>query len=297
MNRPNSVKPDNFFLLLFNALRQRRIPLALRIASHSLLLVVMALLIYTWVMGMQFKQAMQQQADALGQSLIVQTAASATELLVSNDILSLNILLNNLEKNPLVAHAAIYSVDNRILAEAGSRPKQGLLGETEGLYSTPITFQEVIAGHLRISLDMHQFEQPMTVSLQSMGLISLILLLLTLTLPASGTLKLTTPPLADSRAIRHFATHPNLRLETPEGSHPLSATTLPRSQDSLMTDYQALLARYDAPARAAITPPPATLAQPATTPGAVPVDPELQRRYLAADEAQRKAFLRWALAL
>ena len=132
---------------------------------------------------------------------------------------------------------------------------------------------------------------------ESQGRVRSAPLLLTLTLPASGTLKLTTPPLADSRAIRHFATHPNLRLETPEGSHPLSATTLPRSQDSLMTDYQALLARYDAPARAAITPPPATLAQPATTPGAVPVDPELQRRYLAADEAQRKAFLRWALAL
>ncbi|WP_204337535.1 hypothetical protein, partial [Klebsiella pneumoniae] len=87
---------------------------------------------------------------ALGQSLITQTAASATELLVSNDILSLNVLLNNLVKNPLVAHAAIYSVDQRILAEAGSRPKQSLLGATEGLYSTPITFQEVIAGHLRI---------------------------------------------------------------------------------------------------------------------------------------------------
>ena len=182
MNRPASVKPDNFFLLIFHALRQRRVPLALRIASHSLLLVAMALVIYAWVMGMQFKQAMQQQADALGQSLIVQTAASATELLVSNDILSLNILLNNLVKNPLVAHAAIYSVDNRILAEAGSRPKQGLLGETEGLYSTPITFQEVIAGHLRISLDTEQFQQPMTISLQSMGLLSLILLALTLSL-------------------------------------------------------------------------------------------------------------------
>ena len=132
---------------------------------------------------------------------------------------------------------------------------------------------------------------------ESQGRVRSAPLLLTLTLPASGTLKLTTPPLADSRAIRHFATHPNLRLETPEGSHPLSATTLPRSQDSLMTDYQALLARYDAPARAAITPPPATLTQPAATPGAVPVDPELQRCYLAADEAQRKAFLRWALAL
>lgn len=182
VNRPAPVKPDNFFLLIFHALRQRRVPLALRIASHSLLLVAAALVIYALVMGMQFKQAMQQQADALGQSLTTQTAASATELLVSNDILSLNVLLNNLVKNPLVAHAAIYSVDNRILAEAGSRPKQGMLGETEGLYSTPITFQEVIAGHLRISLDMEQFQQPMTISLQSMGLLSLILLALTLTL-------------------------------------------------------------------------------------------------------------------
>ncbi|TBU87280.1 AhpA/YtjB family protein [Phytopseudomonas dryadis] len=182
MNRPAPVKPDNFFLLLFHALRQRRVPLALRIASHSLLLVALALVIYAWVIGMQFKQAMQQQAEALGSSLITQTAASATELLVSNDILSLNVLLNNLVKNPLVAHAAIYSVDNRILAEAGSRPSKSMLGETEGLYSTPITFQEVMAGQLRISLDMQQFQQPMTISLQSMGILSLILLALTLSL-------------------------------------------------------------------------------------------------------------------
>ncbi|WP_339080236.1 AhpA/YtjB family protein [Pseudomonas sp. TMP9] len=182
MNRPAPVKPDNFFLLLFQALRQKRIPLALRIVSHSLLLVALALVIYGWVIGMQFKHAMQQQAEALGTSLITQTATSATELLVSNDILSLNVLLNNLVKNPLVAHAAIYSVDNRILAEAGSRPSQSMLGETEGLYSTPITFQEVIAGQLRISLDMQQFQQPMTISLQSMGILSLILLALTLSL-------------------------------------------------------------------------------------------------------------------
>lgn len=182
MNRPAPVKPDNVFILIFNALRSRRVPLVLRIASHSLLLVALAMVIYAWVMGMQFKQAMQQQADALGQALITQTAASATELLVSNDILSLNVLLGNLAKNPLVAHAAIYSVDNRILAEAGTRPTRSMLGETEGLYSTPITFQEVIAGQLRISLDMDQFQQPMTISLQSMAILSLILLALSLSL-------------------------------------------------------------------------------------------------------------------
>ncbi|WP_417787177.1 AhpA/YtjB family protein [Stutzerimonas xanthomarina] len=182
MNRPASVKPDNFFLLIYRALRQRRVPLVLRVASHTLLLVALALIIYAWVMGMQFKHAMEQQADALGQSLITQTASSATDLLVANDILSLNVLLSNLVKNPLVAHAAIYSVDNRVLAESGARPQRNLLGDEEGLYSTPISFQEVIAGHLRISLDMQQFQQPMTISLQSMGLLSLILLALTLTL-------------------------------------------------------------------------------------------------------------------
>jgi uncharacterized membrane protein affecting hemolysin expression len=122
VNRPTPVKTDNFFLLIFRALRHRRVPIALRIASHNVILVALALVIYACVMGLQFKQAMHEQADALGESLTTQTATSATELLVSNDILSLNVLLNNLTKNPLVAHAAIYSVDNRILAEAGQRP-------------------------------------------------------------------------------------------------------------------------------------------------------------------------------
>ena len=182
MNRPTPVKTDNFFIMIFRALRQRRVPLALRIATTNIFLVALALVIYACVMGLQFKQAMHEQADALGQSLTTQTATSATELLVSNDILSLNVLLGNLVKNPLVAHAAIYSVDNRILAEAGQRPRNSLLGEAEGLYQTKITFQDVTAGQLRISLDMNQFQQPMLISLQSMGILAAILLALALSL-------------------------------------------------------------------------------------------------------------------
>ncbi|MDR0211840.1 MAG: histidine kinase [Pseudomonas putida] len=193
MNRPTPVKPDNFFLMIFRALRQRRVPLALRIASHNIFLVALALVIYACVMGLQFRQAMHEQADALGQSLTIQTANSATELLVSNDILSLNVLLGNLVKNPLVAHAAIYSVDNRMLAEAGQRPKNGLLGEAEGLYQTKITFQDVTAGQLRISLDMSQFQQPMTISMQSMGILGAILLALALALSLRLGRHITTP--------------------------------------------------------------------------------------------------------
>jgi uncharacterized membrane protein affecting hemolysin expression len=193
VNRPTPVKTDNFFLLIFRALRHRRVPIALRIASHNVILVALALVIYACVMGLQFKQAMHEQADALGESLTTQTATSATELLVSNDILSLNVLLNNLTKNKLVAHAAIYSVDNRILAESGQRPKHGLLGEAEGMYQSKITFQDVTAGQLRISLDMDQFQQPMTISLQSMGILSAILLALSLALSLRLGRHLSTP--------------------------------------------------------------------------------------------------------
>ncbi|TDK54952.1 AhpA/YtjB family protein [Pseudomonas moraviensis] len=207
MNRPTPVKTDNFFLLIFRALRHRRVPIALRIASHNVILVALALVIYAGVMGLQFKQAMHEQADALGESLTTQTATSATELLVSNDILSLNVLLNNLTKNKLVAHAAIYSVDNRILAESGQRPKHSLLGEAEGMYESKITFQDVTAGQLRISLDMDQFQQPMTISLQSMGILSAILLALSLALSLRMGRYLSTPLLQLRVWLRRIDAH------------------------------------------------------------------------------------------
>nr|WP_276583433.1 histidine kinase [Pseudomonas sp. RIT-PI-S] len=180
-------------MLIFRALRHRRVPIALRIATHNVILVAVALVIYACVMGLQFKQAMHEQADALGQSLTTQTAVSATELLVSNDILSLNVLLNNLVKNPLVAHAAIFSGDNRVIAEAGQKPKPGLMTMSGGVYETRLAFQDVTTGTLRVSLNMEQFQQPMTISLQSMGILSAILLALALAFSLRIGRHLTTP--------------------------------------------------------------------------------------------------------
>ena len=207
MNRPTPVKNDNFFLLIFRALRHRRAPIALRIASHNVLLVAVALVIYACVMGLQFKQAMHEQADALGQSLVTQTAVSATELLVSNDILSLNVLLSNLAKNKLVAHAAIFSADNRLVAESGQRPRGGLLDASGGLYETKITFQNVNEGTLRVSLDMSQFMQPMLISLQSMGILAGILLALALAFSLRLGRNLSTPLLQLRVWLRNIDEH------------------------------------------------------------------------------------------
>ncbi|MBB3102489.1 histidine kinase [Azomonas macrocytogenes] len=182
MKRPASVRPDNIILMPYRALRQRRLPLVLRIVCHTLLLVVLALLIHAWSMGMQFKYAMRQHADALGQSFLQQTTNSASELLVAKDLLSLNILLTDLVENPLVAHAAIHGKDNRLLAEAGTvTPRRSILGDdNQGSYAAPIVIQDVPEGRLSIDLDMQQFQQPVTVSEQNLGLLMLALLILSL---------------------------------------------------------------------------------------------------------------------
>ncbi|WP_061288983.1 AhpA/YtjB family protein [Azotobacter vinelandii] len=182
MTRPASAKPENFFVLLFRALCQRRVPVSLRIVSHSLVLVILALALYSWLVGLQVRQTMHEQADALGQTLTTQTSAAASHLLVANDILSLNVLLGNLTKNPLVAHAAVYNADNHLLAEAGNRPPRMPPEGDPSLHARPITFQDSVTGHLRIVLNMPQFREPFIIGLRNMGLLGLGLLLLTLIL-------------------------------------------------------------------------------------------------------------------
>ncbi|HYQ38319.1 MAG TPA: histidine kinase [Pseudomonas sp.] len=193
MNRPAPVKPDNFFLLLFNALRRRRVPIALRIVSHSLLLVGVVMLVSAWFLNLQLRQVMQEQVEAVGQSLKQQTVASATELLVANDRLSLNVMLDNLVKNPLVAHVVIHGVDKRVIAEAGARPKPGMFDSSAGVFSAPIAFQEVAVGQLSLTLDLKQFYKPMTVSQQNLGLLALILAIVTLFFSLRLGSQLTTP--------------------------------------------------------------------------------------------------------
>ena len=193
MNRPAPVKPDNFFVLLLNALRRRRVPIALRIVSHSLLLVSLVVLVCAWVLNMQLRQATQEQIEAVGQSLKQQAVASATELLVAKDLLSLNVMLDNLAQNPLVAHVVIHSVDNRIIAEAGARPKQATLDRSEGVFSAPIAFQEIAAGQLQLTLDLEAFRKPMTVSQQNLGLLGLIIAIVTLFSSLRLGSQLTTP--------------------------------------------------------------------------------------------------------
>lgn len=96
------------------------------------------------------------QAGSFGQVLADQLAVSSAEYLLSNDLLSLNVMLANLVKERHLLGAAVYSADNRLLVEAG-RSSPG--GEQE--FTAEIHYQDSIAGYIRVTLDRAEQDRTM----------------------------------------------------------------------------------------------------------------------------------------
>lgn len=114
-----------------------------------------------WLIG-HFTTRLQlaQQTDSLGASLANQTALLATELVLANDLISLNVLLTELTRSPAIAQAAVFTVDDQVLAIAG--PSAARLPEREpgpsGSYVAPIALQDSVAGYVRVYLEPQQSE-------------------------------------------------------------------------------------------------------------------------------------------
>ncbi|MEX1198998.1 MAG: AhpA/YtjB family protein [Pseudohongiellaceae bacterium] len=101
---------------------------------------------------------LEQQTDSLGATLANQTALLATELVLSNDLISLNVLLTELTRSPAVSQAAVFTVDDQVLAISGpsaSRAPNREPGRT-GSYVAPIALQDSVAGYVRVYLDQQQ---------------------------------------------------------------------------------------------------------------------------------------------
>ena len=154
----------------------KRTSITSRITGYNVLIIAICLLAFAWLMHTQLRWSVQQQADALGQSLLQQTHSAASGALSANDTLSVAVLLRELVSNPYVAYAALQGPESRILAEAGQRPKST---KTEsGYYSQKLFYQDKNAGALHLQIDMHKLQEPLTTSMQSIAAIGLTLLLL-----------------------------------------------------------------------------------------------------------------------
>lgn len=109
---------------------------------------------------------LRQQADNLGNTLAQQTSSQLTELVLANDLISMNVFLAGLARNTTISEIAVVNINNEIIAAASSQaempatiiPLPVALNRVRADYSAPITVADSTAGYVRLSLDLSYIE-------------------------------------------------------------------------------------------------------------------------------------------
>lgn len=99
------------------------------------------------------EQLQQELRNHYGQALADTAAEQSVVAMLSNDLLSLQALLEDIAKNPRVVGATLHDVDNQLLVQGGLRPDQ--FPDNKHLrshYSAPISLDNALAGSLTVVL-------------------------------------------------------------------------------------------------------------------------------------------------
>ena len=159
-----------------------------KLIATSCLLLITGMALAWFIAQNNGRQLLQAQADGLGETLARQSALLVTELVLANDMISMNVLLNELTRNPAIAQVTVYNVDDQVLAISGrsvsmSNPQQ--VGEgVIGNYIAPIALQDSLAGYVRVHLadtglqpgqGIHFWLQPAAMALMLMLSVALLL--------------------------------------------------------------------------------------------------------------------------
>ena len=139
--------------------------------SRKFSLLVCALLVLTmtifWLLTSYSSQnILRQQADILGKNLASQTAAQVTELMLANDLISMNVVLTSLANDSTISEVSIVDINNRIIARASAKNSEIVrliplpipLLSLENDYVTPISIADSIIGYVRLTLDIGYIE-------------------------------------------------------------------------------------------------------------------------------------------
>ena len=82
------------------------------------LLLVLSMCIFWLISSYNTQNLLRQQADSFGQSFARQIASQLTELMLSNDLISMNVVLANLIKESSVGNVLVVNLDNEVIASA-----------------------------------------------------------------------------------------------------------------------------------------------------------------------------------
>ena len=137
-----------------------------KFATAVCLLLLLSMCVFWLISNHNTQNILRQQADNLGKLLAQQTATQLTELVLANDMISMNVILGNLARNSSIGKIAIVNIDNEIIAAARSEltmpatiiPLPIEFNRVQADYLAPITVAGSIAGYVRLSLDLSYIE-------------------------------------------------------------------------------------------------------------------------------------------
>ena len=160
----------------FKALLQKRYSIAVKVSLTIALLLSITLGLLWVILQTHLESLLNNQINAFGKSITQQIANASGEMILADDLLSLNVIVNNLVSDPNIAHAAIYGNEDRLLAESTqqNRPNQII---SKHFYTTPIFFEEVEIGEARITLDREPISRNVRHTMTLIGFATLLMLM------------------------------------------------------------------------------------------------------------------------
>lgn len=184
----------------------KHFPIAYKLATIMTLLISCGMIILGFVIVKNQTHLLQKQMNHFADTVVEQLADNSKELVMSDDILSLMVVISNLASQENVLGAVIYSDDGEILASSGIIPSNEIFnlytssnkdkkkndhfqyqwksntdsGQLVGTksYITPIKFQNIVAGHAVITFSTAEIEETILDMIQAIITATIIMILI-----------------------------------------------------------------------------------------------------------------------
>ncbi len=131
-------------------------PILPRLSAHPLAIFSSALIVLLGLLGSllywHYSQTNLQSERAIyGQALASSAAQRAVSPTLSQDLISLQVILQELDQYPHVIGATVHDVENQLLVQSGYSPSELAQREHQS-YSAAITLHDNVAGYLRVAI-------------------------------------------------------------------------------------------------------------------------------------------------
>lgn len=133
-------------------------PTVLKLLRTPLFLIsittLVCLLISASLLRHQHHERLEIRTNQYGNALATLAAKQATEATMNHDLVSLQVMVSDIARNPDILSVTVHDVENSLLVQAGGSPEAGDYAHRDHqLFPAPITLQDSIAGYVTVNID------------------------------------------------------------------------------------------------------------------------------------------------